>query len=83
MSRRRRSERALRKDVDRLARSKVQTPVPADRVIVPFSFESSGPKVVPESKAVARPAEHRSERVGAGVHIVSPDQEQDGVPHAS
>ncbi len=78
MSRNSRSERALRKDVDRLARSKTEAPSQPDRVIVPYS--PSGPDaddpVVTEPSP--RPLEPQSGRVGAGVHIVEMENESTG-----
>ena len=83
MSRHGRSERALRKDLDRLARAKAQPPAPPDRVIVPFSADAPPPDVAVTSAPAVRPLEHRSGRVGAGVHIVDEDGGAPGVPHAS
>lgn len=64
----RRSERALRRDLDRLARSRVEAPAAPDRVIVPFSLDAQVPE--PTSVPAIPPLEHGSDRVGAGVHIV-------------
>jgi len=77
MSRAGRSERALRKDVDRLARSRVERPIVQDRVIVPFSYGSTTLGPIPPSMPTVRPIEQPSERVGAGVHIVNVDTDKD------
>ncbi len=68
MRHRRRSERALRRDLDRLARSRVEAPAAPDRVIVPFSLDTHVPEPMPV--AALPPMEYGSDRVGAGVHIV-------------
>lgn len=76
MRQHRRSERALRRDLDRLARSKVEAPISPDRVIVPFSLDAPAPEAT--SVQAIRPLDHGSERVGAGVHIVNRSNDTDG-----
>lgn len=75
MRQHRRSERALRRDLDRLARSKVQAPAAPDRVIVPFSLDTHVPD--PTSASAIPPMEHESDRVGAGIHIVQSFEKDD------
>ncbi len=77
MRQHRRSERALRRDLDRLARSKVEAPIVPDRVIVPFSLDTPAPE--PTSVPPIRTLDFGSDRVGAGVHIVQ-TIEKDGGP---